>query len=192
VKNLLLLPLVALTLGACSTKTLLNINLDADSFLAPATRSNTFDIGVTGNFDRRLPDDDGDADIGNDPDGSSLSVPQLSFITGVKLNLGVTLNTSATATLELFIAPDNTADIYQPQFRVLQGTNSTGTTFTANADLSATSSDPAQQQAFTAIKSGKFRLGARVQGSSTPGATVNYTIDNLGVSVAGYPIKLFF
>ncbi|NJK46246.1 MAG: hypothetical protein HC933_20080 [Pleurocapsa sp. SU_196_0] len=188
----LILCAVSLLLGACSTKTLLNVNVDADSFVPAETRSGSFPVTVLGDFEYRFPDDDGDTTNGNDPNGSSLSVPSLKFVTAATLTVKLTVNTSLTANLELYIAPDGTADIYLPQYQVLQGSTATGATFEASANLSATSSDAAQKQAFEAIQSGKFRIGARARGTGTAGALVGYTIDDLFVSVSGYPIQVFF
>ena len=56
----LLLPIaVGLLLASCSTKTLINLNLDADSFIPAATRSGSLAVAA-GAFDYRFPDDDGD------------------------------------------------------------------------------------------------------------------------------------
>jgi hypothetical protein len=192
VNKFFILCAMSVLLGACSTKTLLNVNVDADSFVPADTRSGSFPVTALGNFEYRFPDDDGDTTNGNDPDGSSLSVPSLKFVTAATLKVKLTVNTSLDASLELYVAPDGTADIYLPQYRVRQGSTATGASFEASANLSATSSDAAQKQAFEAIQSGKFRLGARVQGTGTPGASVGYTIDNLFVSVSGYPIRVFF
>lgn len=176
---------------ACSTKTLINVNLDADSFIPAATKSGST-IVTAGTIDYRFPDDDGDAANGNDVNGAILSVPSVKFISSAGLNVKFSINTTATGSLEVYIAPGNTVNIYQAQYRVLQASTSSGSSFAGNVSLSAASSDPAQAQAFTAIQSGSFRVGARVQGSAVAGTTVQYSVDDLTVSVAGYPIKALF
>jgi hypothetical protein len=175
---------------ACSTKTLINLSVDADSFIPAATRSGSTTI-TAGTIDYRFPDDDGDAINGNDVNGALLSIPSVKFISSVALSVKLSINTSATGSLEVYIAPGNAAAIYQAQYRVLQASTS-GSSFAGSVNLSATSSDPAQAQAFAAIQNGSFRIGARVQGSAVAGTTVQYNVDDLTVSVAGYPIKALF
>ena len=176
---------------ACSTKTLININLDADSFIPAATRSGST-VVTAGAIDYRFPDDDGDAVNGNDLNGAILSVPSVKFVNSAGLSVKLSLDTTATGSLEVYIAPGSTVDIYQLQYRVLQATTASGSSFAGNVSLSAASSDTAQAQAFAAIQSGSFRVGARVQGSAVAGATVQYSVDDLTVRVAGYPIKALF
>ena len=185
------LTLAAVALGACSTKSLLTFNLDGASFVPASSRSGSFPVSGLGTLDCRLPDDDGDATNCNDANGGQLSLPALSFLTAVKFKASLTLSTSATGTLDLYIAPDNATDIYTAQYKVLTSTTS-GASFAAEANLSASSSDPAQQQAFKAIESGKFRYGVRIRASATPNSTVQYAIKDLFVSVSGYPIKALF
>ena len=189
-KTLMLLAIVAST-TACSTKTLINLNVDADSFIPAATRTGSTPV-TAGTVDYRFPDDDGDPLNGNDLNGALLSIPSVNFITAAKLSLKLTLETSATGSLEVYIAPGNTANLYQAQFRVLQAANTSGPSFAGQVNLAAASSDPAQAQAFSAIQSGSFRVGARLQGSAVTGTTVRYSVEDLTVGVSGYPIKVLF
>jgi hypothetical protein len=183
--------LVLTALSACSTKTLLTINVDADSFVTAKDRTGSLPIGVGGALDYRFPDDDGDTVANNDLNGVSVSLTSLKVLEAAKLSVTISLDTSATGGLELFIAPNDTVNIYQPQYRVLQSTNTTGQDFKADASLSANSSDPAKAQAFTAIQSGTFRIGAHLQGTAAPGSSIAYTLKDISVSASGYPIKAF-
>ncbi len=189
--RLLVIFATALTLTACSTKTLVNLNVDADSFIPAATKSGST-VVTAGTIDYRFPDDDGDAINGNDPDGAILSIPSVKFINAAALNVKLTIDTTATGSLEVYIAPGNTINIFQTQYRVLQASTTSGSSFAGNVKLSAASSDPAQAQAFQAIQSGSFRIAARVRGSAVAGTTVKYSVDDLTVSVAGYPINALF
>ena len=187
----LFLTAIALLLASCSTKTLVNLNVDADSFIPAATKSGSVIVTASA-FLYRFPDDDGDAINGNDPDGAIIAVPSIKFITKASLSLKLTLDTSTTGSLEVYIAPGNVSNIYQAQYRVLQTSTTDSSSFTGNIALSAASSDPAQAQAFAAIQSGSFRVGAQVRGSAVAGTTVQYSVDDLTVSVAGYPVKAVF
>ena len=189
-KNMLILAITLLA-TACSTKTLINLRVDADSFIPAATKSGSTTV-TAGTIDYRFPDDNGDAINGNDLDGAVITIPSVKFISSASLTVKLTINTTATGSLEVYIAPGNTANIYQTQYRVLQASTTSGSSFAGSVNLSAASSDPAQAQAFTAIQSGSFRVGARVQGSAVAGTTVQYSVDDLTVSVAGYPIKALF
>ena len=183
---------LALTvLSACSTKTLLTVNVDADSFVAVKDRTGSVPTGVGGTLDYRFPDDDGDAVANNDLNGVSLSLTSLKILESAKLSVTISLNTSATGGLELFIAPNSTVNIYQSQYRVLQSTNTTGQDFKADVSLSANASDPAKAQAFNAIQSGAFRIGAHLQGTAAPGSSIVYTLKDISVSASGYLIKAF-
>jgi hypothetical protein len=188
--RVLLAAIAVLSLSACSTKTLININLDAESFLPPDTRENAVPV-TAGSFRTRLPDDDGDAVNGNDPDGAVINLSALSVLERASLNVRLRLDTSATGALALYIAPGNTTNLYQPQYRVLQGSTASAD-LSANVVLSATSSDPAQVQAFNAIKSGSFRIGVEASGTAGGTSSVKYRVENLDVSVSGYPIRLLF
>jgi hypothetical protein len=187
-----LLAVLALTvLSACSTKTLFTINVDADSFVAAKDRAGSLSTGIGGTLDYRFPDDDGDTVTSNDLDGVSVNVAGLKFLEAAKFGVTITLDTSATGSLELFIAPDTVTDIYQPQYRVLQSTTTTGQDFNASVNLGTNSGDPAKAQAFTAIQSGTFRVGAQLQGTAAPGSTIKYSLKDISVSASGYPIKAF-
>ena len=183
--------LLASSLASCSTKTLVNFNVDADSFIPATTKSGSL-IVTASIFQYRFPDDDGDAVNGNDLDGAIIAVPSVKFITKASLSLKLTINTSATGSLEVYVAPGNVANIYQAQYRVLQAATTDSSSFAGSVTLSAASGDPAQTQAFAAIQSGGFRVGAQVRGSAAIGETVQYSVDDLTVSVAGYPIKAVF
>ena len=87
------------------------------------------------------------------------------------MSLKLTVNTSVTGSLEVYIAPGNVTDLYQAQYRVLQAATTDSSSFAGQLTLTATSSDPAQAQAFGAIQSGSFRVGAQVQGSAVAGTT---------------------
>ena len=60
----------------------------------------------------------------------------------------------------------------------------------STSTLSAASSDPTQ--AFEAIVTGSFSIRAREQGSVVAGTTVQYSVDDLTVSVAGHLNKALF
>ncbi len=188
--KLLVIFATLLVFTACSTKTLINLNVDADSFIPAATKSGQVSV-IAGAIDYRFPDDDGDAINGNDPNGAIITIPSVKFIASAALTVKLTINTTATGSLEVYIAPGSTTALYQAQYRVLQATTS-GSSFAGSVNLSAGSSDPAQAQAFAAIQSGSFRIGARVQGSAIAGTSVQYSVDDLTISVAGYPIKALF
>lgn len=179
---------VVLLLASCSTKTLINLNVDADSFIPADTKSGSV-IVTAGTFEYRFPDDDGDLINGNDLDGAMVAVPSIKFVAKASLSLKLTINTSATGSLEVYVAPGNVTDLYQAQYRVLQASTTDSSSFAGDVTLSAASSDPGQAQAFTAIQSGGFRVGARVRGSAVAGEKVQYSVDDLTVSVSGYPIK---
>lgn len=189
-KKMLILAITLLA-TACSTKTLVNLSVDADSFIPAATKAGSTAV-TAGRIDYRFPDDDGDAINGNDLNGAVITIPSVKFISSATLNIKLTINTTATGSLEVYVAPGNTVNLYQVQYRVLQASTTDSSSFAGNVTLSAASSDPAQVQAFTAIQSGSFRIGARVQGSAISGTMVQYSVDDLTVSVAGYPIKALF
>jgi hypothetical protein len=188
-RRLLLLP-VLVVLGACSTKTLINLNVDADSFLADSAKSGTINV-TAGQFQTRVPDDDGDGTTGNDADGVPVSLSALSILERASLRAKVRVDTSATGSLEVYVAPQNVADIYQAQYRVLQGSNAGGNSFEATVELTANAADPARAQAFNAIKSGAFRFGVQLIGSAPSATTIRFELQTLEVSVSGYPVRLF-
>jgi hypothetical protein len=187
----LLAALALTTLAACSTKTLFTINVDADSFVAAKDRAGDLPAGVGGVLDYRFPDDDGDTVTNNDFNGVTVNVAGLKFLEAAKFSVTIGLDTTATGSLELFIAPESVTDIYQAQYRVLQSTTTTGQDFNAGVNLGAKDSDPAKAQAFAAIQSGKFRVGAHLQGAAAPGSSIKYTLKDISVSASGYPIKAF-
>lgn len=174
---------------ACSTATLVNINVDGDSFIPAASRSTTVNFIAGASVNNPIPDG-----------GLSLPLPNLNFLTRVKLgvNVGVVSSVAGAVTgnFELFVAPASSANLYDPTNKVPTASNCTADTSVDGTnpvvlDLTLSSSSPAAcAAAFNRIQSGQVKIGARVSGAVTANTAITFTIQNLDVGVSGYPIKL--
>jgi hypothetical protein len=187
-KKLLLICALSTLFAACSTATLINLKVDGDSFIPAANRSQTIPI-IVGAFATPIPDG-----------GLAVPTPALGFLTKVvlKINIGVVSSAAGaiSGSLELYIAPGNTSNLYDPANKVPTSNNCTtditidGTTpVDLNLELSSTS--PATcASAFDRIKAGQFKIGARVSGAATALTNVTFTINNFDVGVSGFPVKI--
>jgi hypothetical protein len=190
-KKLFLMAALAAALSACSTATLININVDGDSFIPANLRSPPPVAVVAGANAQNYPVPDG---------GLALPLPSLSFLTKIALKLDVGVVSSVagaiSGTLELFIAPVNSGNLYEAANKVPTDATCTtdltvnGTTPVAiNLNLAA-NSPTACATAFNRIKSGQFKIGARASLTVTADTTVTITLNNFDVGVSGYPIQI--
>lgn len=188
-KKFLFLSLAAGLLGACSTATLININVDGDSFIPVAEKSKT--VAVVGAVSTPF----------NVPEGGfAANLPKLNFLTGVRIkaNVGVVITGGGlnTGTLELYIAPSSTANLYDVNNKVPTKNNCTADTTlngTDPVDLNlefSSSSTGKCLTAFNLIKSGSFKIGARVVITLNVNGNLTYTINNFDVGVSGYPVQI--
>jgi hypothetical protein len=187
-KKLLLIGALSTLFAACSTATLINLKIDGDSFIPASSRSQTIPI-VAGAFTTPIPDG-----------GLAVPTPALGFLTKVvlKINVGVVSSASGaiSGSLELYIAPGNTSNLYDPTNKVPTSNNCT-TDATINGStpvdlsLELSSASPAIcASAFDRIKAGQFKIGARVNAAATANTNVTFTINNFDVGVSGYPVKI--
>ncbi|MFN3266768.1 MAG: hypothetical protein ACK41E_08010 [Deinococcales bacterium] len=175
--------------SACSTATLINFNVDGDSFIPASSKSTSLALTAGASINTPVPDG-----------GIAVPLPNLSFLTAARVSVRVAVVSSTpgavSGQLELFVAPANTADLYAPANKVPTSTNCTTDATVNGVDpvdftLNLTSTSPADcATAFNRIQSGQFKIGARVSGSVTADTTVTFTILNLDVGVSGYPVKL--
>lgn len=188
-KKLLLIPALAMLFGACSTATLININVDGDSFLATDKRAPPPLIVLNGqSYNSDIPDG-----------GLTVPLPNLSFLTKIALKINVGVVSSAAGaingTIQLFVAPSS-GTLFDPANKVPTGANCTGDlpvdgTNPVGVDLSLSATSPAPcSAAFTRVQSGQFRIGARVAFAVTANSTVTITLNNLDVGVSGYPVQI--
>jgi hypothetical protein len=187
-KKLLMFGALSTLFAACSTATLINLKVDGDSFISASSRSQTIPI-VVGAFSTPVPDG-----------GLAVPAPALDFLTkvGLKINVGVVSSASGaiSGSLELYIAPSNTSNLYDPANKV--PTSNTCTTDASvngtdpiDLDLLLSSSSPAAcSSAFNRIQAGQFKIGARVSGAATANTNVTFTINNFDVAISGYPVKI--
>jgi hypothetical protein len=190
-KKLFLLAALVAVFGACSTATLININVDGDSFLPADKRSPPPLAVIAGPTLTNYAIPDG---------GLSLPLPSLGFLTKIalKLNVGVVSSVAGAinGTLELFVAPVNSGNLYDAANKVPTGalcaTDLTVNGSTpVNVDLVLAANSPtACATAFTRIKSGQFKIGARVSFAVTADTSVTVTLNNFDVGISGYPIQI--
>ncbi len=186
----LLLPLAAAALlGACSTATLININVDGDSFIDATTKTISLPA-VPPITPQVVVIPDGGA-------GLPLQLPTLTFLTGIRLNIGVSVvatdpTAGATGTIEMFVAQSSTANLYDPANKVPTAANCVGdATLTEAINLNLTATSPAAcAAAFNLMKAGNFKIGARASFNLVNASPVTVTLTNLDVGVSGYPAKL--
>jgi hypothetical protein len=188
-KKLLLGAAFFAVLSACSTATLINLNVDGDSFIPTASRSTSVNFTAGASVNTPIPDG-----------GLAVPTPSLNFLTRValKINVGVVSSTAGaiTGSFELFIAPSNTANLYDPANKVPTSANCTADTAVngvdpVNLDLNLTATSPAAcATAFNRIQTGQFKIGARVSGAVTANTTLTLTINNFDVGISGYPVKI--
>ena len=190
-KKLFLMAALVTAFSACSTATLININVDGDSFIPANLRSPPPLAVSAGPIVQNYPIPDG---------GLALPLPSLVFLTKIalKLNVGVVSSVAGaiTGTLELFVAPVNSGNLYDAANKV--PTNATCITdvivngtdpIAISLNLNANSPAPCAN-AFNRIKSGQFKIGARVSFAVTAYTTVTITLNNFDVGVSGYPIQI--
>ena len=184
-KKLFLRAALVAVLGACSTATLININVDGDSFIPANLRSPPPLAVIAGPTIQNFPVPDG---------GVALPLPSLTFLTKIALKLKVGVVSSVAGaingTLELFVAPSNTANLYDVANKVPTGAACAG-------DLTVNGTNPVDVSlvllattAFNRIESGQFKIGARVSFTVTADANVTITLENFDVGVSGYPIQI--
>jgi hypothetical protein len=188
-KKLLLGAALIAVISSCSTATLINLRVDGDSFIPASARTTT--LNFLGGVAIATPVPDG---------GVAIPLPGFDFLTKMSLTINVGVSSSVAGavagTFELFIAPGNTANLYDPANKVPSSSNCT-TDATVNGtdpialslEFSATS-PAACAAAFDRIKAGQFKMGARVSGAVTADTTITFTINNLDVGVSGYPVQI--
>jgi hypothetical protein len=190
-KKLFLMAALVAALSACSTATLININVDGDSFIPANLRSPPPLVISAGPTVTNYAIPDG---------GLALPLPSLAFLTKIalKLNVGVVSSVAGAinGTLQLFVAPVNSGNLYDVANKVPTSTTCT-TDATVNGtnpveiglNLAANSPAPCAT-AFNRIKSGQFKIGARVSFAVTADTSVTITLNNFDVGVSGYPIQI--
>jgi hypothetical protein len=188
-KKLLFGAAVFAALTSCSTATLININVDGDSFIPAANRSQAVAFTAGASVNTPIPDG-----------GLAVPTPSLNFLTRIalKINAGVVSSAAGAfvGTFELFVAPSSSSNLYDPANKVPTSNNCTTDTVVngtdpVDLDLTLTSTSPAAcATAFTRIQSGQFKIGARVSGAVTANTTVTFTINNFDLGISGYPVKL--
>ncbi len=190
-KKLFLMAALVTAFSACSTATLININVDGDSFIPANLRSPPPVVVSAGPTVTNYAIPDG---------GLSLPLPSLAFLTKIALKLNVGVVSSAAGaingTLELFVAPVNSGNLYEAANKVPTGAlciadvtvNGTDP-IAVSLNLAANSPAPCAT-AFNRIKSGQFKIGARVSFAVTADTTVTITLTNFDVGVSGYPIQI--
>lgn len=189
-KKLLLGLLVGTTLTSCATFTLVTLNVDGEGLLSPTLRSNQIAAPATGGS-TRLPTDTG---------GDITNLPQLSFLEKARVKLALTFtpvagnSTDLNLTIDLFLGPSSTADVFLPQYRLSSTavvvTPTTGSQAAVDIALDPASPDANARNALTEIKKGSFKYGLRIVSAPSAGGKIDYTINNLDFSVTGYPIKI--
>jgi hypothetical protein len=190
-KKLFLAAAIITALSACSTATLININVDGISFIPAASRTPPPLPVVAG------------PDVSNieiPVGGLAVPLPTLNFLTKIalKINVGVVADVpgSISGSLQLFIAPTNTNNLYDPANQVPTGANCVGDlavngTDPISIDLSLNNNSPAAcGTAFNRVKSGQFKIGSRVSFTITANSTVTITLTDLKVGVSGYPVQI--
>ncbi len=190
-KKLFLLVALVAFLGACSTATLININVDGDSFIPAANRTTTQNVTAGPAINIPIPEN-----------GLAVPLPSLSFLTRIalKIDAGIVSSVSGAinGTLELYVGPSSATNVtlYDPSNKVPTGANCTGDltvdgTTPVKVNLSLTASSPTLcANAFNRIKSGQFKIGARVSFVATSNTTVTINLTNFDVGVSGYPVQI--
>jgi hypothetical protein len=183
-----LILVLALALAACSGHTLTTVRVNVLSYVPTASRSGQLDLT---NITLLLPDDDGDATYGNDPDGLAIDLPSLDILERASLELRLKLkntgNVPASVSLELHVAPPDDGLIYDG--------NGDYTPLSGSVNLDPGEEKPLEfnrtlgeaDPAFGLLKSGKFRLGLKV---SLAGESVSYTLEGASLSLSGRLFKL--
>ena len=187
-------------LSGCSTATLIGATIDMASFVPAVARSQTVPLPAASTIVLK-PLDDKD---GNPNNGFLITTPisGINIIEGfdAEINLKLGSSTQTGVKLELFIAPETVADIYQANYLVTSddktisagGSENVILKFDLQANFPANSSTntPANAQALLAIKSGKFRLGFNLGLQTSTLGSFNYTLNKAVAGVSGYPAKL--
>ena len=174
-----------LVLASCATFTLITVNVDAETLLPDSLKKGQLNAsGAPGSF--RLPSDTG---------GEVTGITQFSVVDRARIQVVMSftptnVSTDINLTLDLFIGPSSAADVFQTQYRIsttnLFLTPTTGTQAALDIALNPTSN----AVALTALKSGNFKYGARIDNPTGASGTINYQITNLDFSITGYPIRV--
>ncbi len=176
-KRALLLTSLFLALAACSGHTVHRLEVDLLSFVPPENRTGTLDITQA---EIRVPDD---------PGGQEVSVPGAEALVDGRISLRVDLENTGTlparVDLEVRMGPKEDTDLYDGngdiQVKKESLTLSLGETGTLDLSVNLQPGDPAYQL----VKSGSFRIGARL---SLSGDRVRYTLAQAEVVLR---LKLF-
>jgi hypothetical protein len=183
--------LFSLGLTACSTATLIGATIDMASFIPAIARSQTVPLPAVSTVSLK-PLDDKD---GNANNGFLISTPisGINIIEGfnaeIALNLGSSTQTGVK--LELFIAPEQTSDVYQAAYLVTSADQTIPAGGSENVTLKFDlQPNSAASAALSAIKSGKFRLGLNLGLQTSTLGSFTYTLNKAAAGVSGYPAKL--
>lgn len=177
-KRLFLLASLLLALAACSGHTVHRLEVDFLSFVPQANRSGELTLV---NAEVKFPDD---------PAGQPIPVPGAEALLGGKIALKVQLEntgtTPASGVLEVRMGPKTDTDLYDNTGGDIQAASLTlnldpGKTEEASLLLDLSPNTPA----FDLVKSGEFRIGARL---SLSGDKVAYTLTQGEITLR---LKLF-
>jgi len=172
VKRLFFLASLALALAACSGHTVHRVEVDLLSFVPQGSRSGTLSLTQA---EVRLPDD---------PAGQEIRVPGAEALEDGRIALQVRLQNTGTLpadlTLEVRAGPEGESDLYDGtggDFAVKTAslTLNPGQAGTLDGSLAIGPGDPL----YNLIKTGAFRLGARIRGNR--GDQVGYTLNQAEV-----------
>ncbi|WP_439332793.1 lipoprotein [Thermus islandicus] len=171
-KRMFFLASLALALAACSGHTVHRVEVDLLSFVPQGSRSGTLSLTQT---EVRLP---------NDPAGQAILVPGAKTLEDGRIVLQVGLQNTGTLpadlTLEVRAGPQSDANLYDGTggdfaVKIVSLTLNPGQAGTLDGSLALRPGDPL----YNLIKTGAFRLGARVRVNS--GDQVGYTLNQAEV-----------